>query len=809
MPDQSTGIEIAGIPVVAFDPLKYPLAQNLANGFRCPVGFDHGEGHVLLFRSDLESLGAGPFELRLAADEPVVIKKVWIHSAHRVNYGGSPDDPSAVYLARLVDRRFFLRWSSCSRLWNVRNLSGGDPNRKYYRETVPALETPWKWSQILSQLWSDCGLGAFPGVQGDNGNGDDDLIVQGRNAWQFFNQCLSRLGRVVAYDPIADLFTLPRLVRDASPLDKDVERLLFDARPYSSAACSAPEYIRVSFSKKWEDYGSENDSDAESNWIAAATHSIDIPTGVPGAIAGTVLTLWASAPAMIKHKTKNAISNGGELSAIANRMAAAWLFENAGDRLSRANLIVNGARAKWLPGESIREVVWRNYGDGLVTEILKYPGLPTDAAAAGGVSGFDTFSENDLGRKTTPNYPRVPNIVQIDDPQSADGASRKATENGLHPGYVWRFVEGRAQKQEKCWIQFVDGWDSKKGDVDAINKEFYSGRLEGREEYAGERLPLYVAKRGSDSEGIVRFRLKEDLATGKDARAVRLVRIAGGYAEREAIRVFDWYTTPRGMWQAKSEPGYQLVTEGFAMRRESQPGANELPEFDIVWMETFAWTVEFELRQKLAGANGVNGNVAKALVLKAYEQGKDPSNDDGDVLVFDDSLLFPYGMAGCRGIATRSEHEPLQPYYKIVQCQQMGFLATAELYEDMCTTMPTVKIKKNTFLITTFSPFNAYPDPIPEEVLNTFAHAAPQNYLVSLRYDHNQRRWIVDDVLHRYTRQVMTNFVAGMCFKDTAIGVAAESCEIAGGQTWHCGTDCAGVAMGGDDIIEGGGGSGG
>lgn len=830
MPDQTSEITLGGVQVVVMNPADYPLAANLpgglsANSFRCPVGESFGEGYLLLFRDELENKlsRGGPYPLVFNAGESVELKRVWVRTAHRVNYGGDPDDPAAVYLAHVVDCRYFLKWTSSARMWNVRNLSGADPNRKYFRETVPALETPWTWAQVLSQLWADCGLAGFPGIQGAGGFADDDLVIQGGNAWRFLNACVSKLGRTVAYNPIRDAFTLPLLVRDSEPLDRDVAAsgLLFDARPYGSSACIAPEYIRIIFQKKWEDYGSEPDSDAEKNWLADAIYRIDIPTGIAGSIGGTVQTLWASAPAMVKHKTKDNIVNGGELNGIAQRMAAAWLYENAGDRLARANVIVNGSRAKWLPGESIREVIWRSDGDGLVTEIVKYPGLPTEGER-GGEREFDTFSENDLGRKTTPNYPRLPNIVQIDDQSAAAGASIKPTKEGLHPGRVWRFVEGKPQKQEECWIQFVNSWDTKKGDIEGTNGEFYGpARLSGREESGGQRKPLYVVRRDSDSEGIIRFRLKEDLETGKSAKAVRIVKAANGYQEKEAIRVFDWYTTPRGMWQAKETPGYGLMTEGFAMRREVQPaavaGVAPPPEYDVVWMETYAWTIEFELVQNMAGGDlaAGKGNVGRAMVLSAYEQGKDPSDANGRVLVFDDQILFPYALKGCRGIATRSEFGPFQPYYKIVQCQQQGFLATAELYESTCTAVVpggAVKIKKETFFITTFSPFNAYPVPIPEEVDNPYKHSAPENFKVSLRFKPaiaaggagGLGRWIIDDIEKRELQPVTGNRIEGMCFKEDLQLIATEFCAPDTDRTWHCGTNCTGEDMGGDD--EGGGG---
>lgn len=804
----SSVITLGGSPVVVNDPDKYPAAAGKANSWRYVVGPAHGSGYVLMLRSMLDTapfVNGGPVPLVFKeGGKRLAVKRVWILSAARVNSGGAPDDADAVYLCKLVDFRYFLnRWSTSSRFVNCRNWAGGDPARNFLPETAKAAvppvavrPSPYPWNDVLKLLWNDCKLlGPWTNVAGIRSAPPEDLYNPGGNSWRFLNDVAGLAGRVMHYDGEADKYSIRKLTIDATPLDDDVaEDLEYDARPFSPPSSIAPETIRVHFVKKLEDYGLENDTAPASNWATTGALTwIDVPTRVRGAIPGTIASLWASTPAVIKHKTSRTYVNEREVRETAQEMADAWLMQNGAEQLSRAHMLLRGIQKRWLPNESIRETIVRDDGvSGLLTEVLKYPGLPSfdpdfswEATAPGGDGVDENFKPIDVARRSLPNYPRLPNIVEVFDIAKTRGAMIQANNSGVHPGYIQRPVEGQLARQEKCWILFVDDYGEKRGAVPAKNGDYYGpARLAGLHDYSGERLPLYLV-RSSASTNMILFRLKAPLATGGRAEARQIVynTDTGKYDELPTkIYVVDWYSTPRGMWQAPSVIGTgssAISFEGIAQLRaprkaaassSSTPAAD--PEYEIIWMETLAWEIEGTLDADLSTASGSAG--VKGTVTAAWEQGKHPG---AKVDVHDDQNFFPRALKGAKFKATRSEHEGaggLQSYYKITNCQQACLLATAMLTAPMCGETAAV----TGFAAATPSPFNQVPETLPTAIANPRGHRGLSGDQVTIRWNQAASRYEVDGVTkHVRAFAVQMEYDTGTkTFRARYLETAAEVC---------------------------------
>lgn len=715
-----------GMRAIIADPAKYPLASGKANSFRFVVGPAPATGYLLLLRSDLNELqGGGPFELKFAANgKEVIAKKVWILAGHRANPGGKPDAPDAAYLCKLVDRRYFLNtWGSAVRALNVRNWAGGDPNRFYIRETAKDGRTPWTWNESLRKLWEDVGgLGPFRNVAGVRAPALEDLFNAGGNPWRFLNDVLAKIGRVMSYDAAADRFEIVPLQLNTQPIDRDVAGVLqWDARPYSSPASVAPAIIRVYFAVRMEDYGTEADTTAVDNWATSMSFTwVDVPTRAAGAIAGTIQPLWASTPAVIKHRTPDTVLNLTECRTLAREMADGWLLANGADATSRAHMLLEGLHPQYLPSASIREAIIRDVGDGCMTEVCKYPGLPAvdpdfdwQAGAGGAAAENESFQAIDVGRKSLPNYPRLENLVEIagDSAGVPAGATVQAVPSdggkSVHYGYVRRVVAGELQRLERCWILASNEYPATRGNVPLMVGSFHMARLSGKHEHNGERLPLYVMVAGSSSDSLIQFRLKTNLNPGRFASARQIIfnSATGEYIEQEAdIVVFDWFTTARGMWQAPAVVGSSGFVEGWAQKR---PG--KANQYDIVWMETLAWEIEGFLDYDLAESYSDPAAGVRATVLAAFEQGKHPG---AKVYVRDLLQLFPRALAGAKFRATRDEHQRdedgvgIQAFYKLVQCQQACIMATAIVDGPMC---GAPNIVAGSFAVASPSPFNQLP----------------------------------------------------------------------------------------------------
>ena len=833
MTEMQRRIAISERPVYNFQP-AYSVAAGKANGWRHPLGSATGVGHFLLLRKDLDFVSSLPsvsVEWETSV-ERFAFPRVFFHSAVRVTWGGAADDAAAMYLVKLVDVRFHLnRWSKTTESFNVRNFAGGDPFRYWIYETTNG-GSPWSLLQIARKLWSDCGLlGAFPGAAAFGAVSKvfpEDLFFQGMNAWCALNSLLEQYGLATKYDPIKDKFSVVRLSRDSDPKDRQVaSSLLFDSRPFSGAACMAPEKIAVHFHKRFEDYGTEADTAAANNHITSNSFYVhELKTEIAGALPGTVLPLWASTPAVVKHRTMDAILNLQAIKAEAKELARGWISENAADRLSRAQVVLVGWHSRWQPDETIKVVSWRDFGSqrgGCVTEVVKFPGLPIDDLDGAGeptLAPAVNFEGNDFARKTAPNYPRLPNLVQVTMPNAAAGEQVSPTKLGVFLGKVRRVNAGELASLEPCWIMFVDEYDSKMGNVPAKNGEIYGpARLSGLFTVDDLRLPLYVVRKGD--EGPIQFRLKEDLATGKKADAVRIVLNAKGeYEEKERIRVVDWYSTPRGMWQAPwslaGRTKKEFAVEGWAISRgtkseSSADSQKQLAEYDILWMETLAWTVEFELLEapQFTGSKWK----AKAKVLAAFEQGKHPAvkvKKEEYITVRDDNGVFRYAVKGAKGTAVRSEHEGEQSYYKVAHCQQHCYLAICTALNDACGV--DVAIVKDSFKVASLPPHDLKPAKVPTSIVNPRAHSVKAGdefvafFNASTGGDSGAQagQWEVLDTKLYPVELVLDNRVSGTCFQSKYQTFYLEySCAVAAWRNWHCGTDCDGVGQ------PGGSGSGG
>lgn len=543
---QKTNVTIGGEECLLPNPTDYALAWEKANSFRCPIGPATGRGHVLITRKTLNKLlpANEPVELMFKAEGDagageVKLKKVYLHSGFRVNFGNTSDDEEAAYLIRLVDKRYFLnRWTTTTRVFNAMNWSGGDQDRYYLRDTIKAIATPYQWEEVIAQLWADCKiLGAFTGLGALAVPPPIDLFFVGVNPWRALNELLDKIGRTVAYDPTADRFYVVRLSNpEPSANDpfavngKPRPDLLWDGRPFSGGACVAPETIRVHFYVKYEDYGSERDTEAVGNW-AAIDHStfVDFKTGAAGAVKGTVLSIWDDMPALRSHANRAVFQNLEWMKAKAKSRAEAWLKKNAADRFSRHHYIVNGPAN--IPNDGvIKQVIWRNYGgkEGLCTEVQKFPGLPNDidfdgSSIAGGsiakgssneaafIDDFtsENFATPDLMRRTFPNYPRLPNFVTVTIGNSDAECESLGSVGFLKPyegtaifgGYVIRYSpEGAAMETlEPCWILAIGERAGADPGPRIRKNDVLYGRLSGKYEakagiYAGVRLPLYVVR---------------------------------------------------------------------------------------------------------------------------------------------------------------------------------------------------------------------------------------------------------------------------------------------------------------------------
>lgn len=563
MTAQQKEFRFAGFRCVVADPVRYPQADGLANSFATAVGPHEGIGHVLMRRKDIASLSpTDTFSLEIKtvdngdAGGAATLKIDELHIDRAVKVGGGADgDDNAVFLVRIVDKRFLLdRWSSTIRQFNQRSFAGGMQtgsfDEKWIRETIKGPETPWRVSEIVGQLWADLGgvaggVPAFPvdtdgKIKVDKIAPPDNLHFTGQSAWAAIHLVLHQVGLTTALGNDGK-FSIVEFggAQDLSALN--LTRPVYSAERWSGGTTFAPETIEVVFPFQYDDFGAELDTEPWSNFMTTvAAYRYAVKVGATGPVKGTKLVLWDTLRAMRAHGSWQ-IANLTDLQDRALAIATAWLlnhvqipagapssWRSSGDR---AHGIFSGIVAASL-GPAVKAIIWRDYGrdaadggDGLVTELIRFPGYPKPARFFGGGAGelrsfkgigFDWDDRQaaehidglDFGRPTFPSYPRVANIVKVvgfrNDPKCCvqtpdDGGAAKNWAAPLDPyrrlfgGVVHRYdaAQGGLVALEACWVYFPDYPSCNKVEPNS----YHYARLSGQETSIinGRKLPLYVA----------------------------------------------------------------------------------------------------------------------------------------------------------------------------------------------------------------------------------------------------------------------------------------------------------------------------
>lgn len=205
----------------------------------------------------------------------------------------------------------------------------------------------------------------------------------------------------------------------------------------------------------------------------------------------------------------------------------------------------------------------------------------------------------------------------------------------------------------------------------------------------------------SFNPGAVRFRLNATLSSGGNATARILTFDGTAYNEGSTdIYVFDWWSvavglSTRGMFQGVSG------MEGWAIPREV-PSVAGHAEYDILWMEQYAWDAEVTLTTDptFSGTDYASSWTATATVDKSFHQGISPGST---VTIHDDQIMYPFAKSGAVAKIARTEYEASAPYYKVTVCQQLALTARATLSGSMCAAANATIAG---FTVTSPSPFN-------------------------------------------------------------------------------------------------------
>lgn len=722
MPRFTTAITISGQRVETSIP-RGTKAWRLANAVFCPLGPAPMQAWFVMTASNLAGLDKDSAHTIAwqqvtddgSADRTLSFPGLYIVKAERLMHGG-PGDANALYLVEFADGRYLAARNSDSGVVQV-NLRSYANAADYLTGTEGGT-----WDNLVSALWSACGtLGSFPGLPYSPDGVPQNTWLLGLNAFRALTAVLEQLDCAIQGDPFSTNFTIVQL-GEAQGIPAAGTTLQWNSEPLNPNVSQAAAQLKIYHYFHYKAYGQERDTELASNWAYNTGGPTALDTNITGAQG--ILPLWDDLPLILDEN--NQITNQTAVntrdSARVSRYATRYGVQNQ-------HRIHWGLLTDFVPGGLIRAVLWRNWEDGeesplggTVTEFVSGSQLITGLKQNdSGPAWFDAqlvapereqYAPPDVGRHSYPNYPRLPNIVQVQHTGDAAGDTVDADATNaygvkFHRGKVRRFVSGGMATLDACWVLFVDDYDTKGGDVKAKQGDFYGpARLSGVTTCAGELLPVYVVRSSSTQAGgseTVVFELTavldmEGLAAAKICNVDPM--LAEYVAGSEAIVVTDFYRNP-GMWQAS------IGHKGLARKRSDG-------KYDVIFMERPALFTNARLAPASPGDDLGQSTADPAAIDQPsyFQQGE--KIPPGALVTYDPvagelGYFFPRALTGARTVSVWNDVESRR---ELLLCQQQGIYAHATLKEtlrDQSGSSPSDEINIEGFTIDSFSPFNLTP----------------------------------------------------------------------------------------------------
>ena len=481
-----------------------------ANSYWCPLGAEPGVAWVLLQRNDLDDLAKNSFHSLVFRhdDSRVTIGNLSIVKSTTMSLSLT-DDPAAAMLVKLEDKRRQMAMSNIDKQYNVRIPAPSTTSGSglYYTASLNG-GSPWTWQEMVDDIWGTFPTsirGTAPTLPYTPSAPPEEWRFIGEWSWPRLHDSLASIGCTTTYNPIAGTFGYVRLgtsqgIGAAISTLQAARKIIYDFDPGRSyRLAEIPETVRVYFFRREEYHGIEKDTSDSGNWEMSPSESKDYATGFTGALAGTVATVWDDLPALVD--SAGTVSNDSALQTRADEVGANYANRiDVSDEPTRK--IYSSISTSILPGSEIAEVIWRDYGDatGMVTEIIGRR-LPTGEGES--TNQPERLTTPDFNRNQYPLWPRVSQLVQVDDGASATGAELTANGDGLFEGFVFRYT-GSYAALDPCWIRPTDlasgTTPSEATVVNLRQKDRLIGRLSSSQTSGGDTRPVYLVRKGVEGE---------------------------------------------------------------------------------------------------------------------------------------------------------------------------------------------------------------------------------------------------------------------------------------------------------------------
>lgn len=372
-----------------------PINLN-AIGYVNPRGRWYGRGQVIVTYKVLKGLtnrASATHTLRFEDDyaSPVTIQKLAIVRAKALTGVQGEEDDTSIYLLDLADQRYFGRYTSLNKAYNVRSFRVIDESNqpKYYKDTLNG-GSPWSWSDLVKDIWSYLPTALFGTLteEGDYPTKEpDNFVFRGVTAWDALMSVLDVSGNTIVRS-LTGTFKVVSSNGDqpVNEMETDIIRKrTYNPSNDSFPACVYPEKVRVYFPADYMAFQNYSDDEVVAGQDAYRlkplySRDIDYSTfleDVPlhqNVVPGLILPLHA--PRTARYDFAGVLLNSSELTTfaeqIATRYMAATTFDNSGVFRS-LHTIYHGFYPSLAPGARTEAVAWHLGPQGSKTEVLLSP----------------------------------------------------------------------------------------------------------------------------------------------------------------------------------------------------------------------------------------------------------------------------------------------------------------------------------------------------------------------------------------------------------------------------------------------------
>lgn len=422
--------------------LDWSAIYRRANSYTCKVGGEPGMAYVLMQREELEKLDSRqPLDFKLGiAGKSVTFKKLAFLQAQSLLPLGT-QNPGSLYLVTLTDVRHFLKRTTINARYNIRSTCSASAWCDGTIDA--STSQPYTFLKILELIWSQFssfgGFFAFSTWDATKVHGTpnlptkppENLRFEGISAWDALEQVCQQCGFFIRYDPLIGDVRIMKigLASDPAPAaDGDytegfggaikvinsnaAKRQKFPLTPNATARSAKdklnedaevfvgspliPAQVVVVFPTNDASCGEFCEIDQNHGWYYSKTVTVarvktlfdaelaDSGNGITAdsyafldqSISGTSVNLNSTYYARFDAAGDATPNNASDLTTVAEQMAKDY-YRTLGYQASGRSVF--GGIKEVIPGPTISEVIWREWGDGLKTEFARWPmpvGLP-------------------------------------------------------------------------------------------------------------------------------------------------------------------------------------------------------------------------------------------------------------------------------------------------------------------------------------------------------------------------------------------------------------------------------------------------